>query len=353
MGRGASDAVADTASANRLESVTIFKRRARVTSVSLPLDEQTETETETDTDALTRWAGAIGSSAERTMWAPRKSSLNLPPKRPLTDGKWGYTLMALDAPRTPDTDSMVLLETMRLVGAGANPPSSLSPWTPDETIVDGDGPLALTGTILARNVAFEKHVAVHAGQLAHHDIPLAHYGGIDWLSERELMLAVRFTVPWVCAGTVAPYVYCEPTSWRGTGAGGAGEWWDNNSGRNYRAGFHWVYTPPGREVCASTIRTARTILSRNLDAEESITFPLVDERVSESPPPLDSITEVGRDMSVVAPLAESTNTATPLPSHSTAPYHACLMQWCFGGDGENTENKAPFEPELRQQGLPV
>ncbi|KAJ7864513.1 putative phosphatase regulatory subunit-domain-containing protein [Mycena leptocephala] len=177
---------------------------------------------------------------------------------------------------------MVLLETMWLAGVGAHTPSGFSPWTPHQARLtsiqtDGDGPLALYGTLLVRNVAFEKYVSVRFTldgwstmsdmyacyvEAAVHPppspsatelgpgwdcftfcIPLADYskdaetGG---LSARELILAVRFTTPYMHADGV---VWCAAgQGWTGTGASGAGEWWDNNGGRNYRVGFRWVRT---------------------------------------------------------------------------------------------------------------
>ncbi|KAJ7894520.1 hypothetical protein B0H13DRAFT_2525341 [Mycena leptocephala] len=86
-------------------------------------------------------------------------------------------------------------------------------------------------------------------------------GGIGrGLEGRELVLVGRFFAPWVRPGGVGPYVWCDtlPPSltspgtqagvdvspsgrpWIGTGGGGAGEWWDNNGGRDYRVGFRCV-----------------------------------------------------------------------------------------------------------------
>ncbi|KAJ7676887.1 putative phosphatase regulatory subunit-domain-containing protein [Mycena polygramma] len=371
-----------------LERVAVFKRRARVTSVSLPLDDQTEeTDTETDTDAMPRWAGGLFART-RTTWTPRKSPLT-PPPRPQSPppqclgGKWGYKLVTHDAPRSPDAGSMVLLETMHLVGAGANPPSSLSPWTPHEiqdSTIDGDAPLALGGTLLARNVAFEKHIAVrftldtwrttsevHAHYLGPREassraepgpgwdrfafsIPLAHYGGLDWLAERELILAVHFSVPWVGAGDVAPYTCCGPGEWSVTGASGAGEWWDNNSGRDYRVGFQWVYVPPpAREECDTPPLTNDIDLDAEEEDEEEPESPPpsifldVPARESESPSPLDldAIPEAGeRADDVLAPStpAEEAAVAAPLP------YHAFMMHWCVSGATESMSPMATMPP---------
>ncbi|KAJ6475928.1 putative phosphatase regulatory subunit-domain-containing protein [Mycena vitilis] len=376
-----------------LERVTLFKRRARVTSVSLPLDDQTETETETETDAMPRWAGGLFAAARtRTTWTSRKSPLS-PPPRPQSPpprclgGKWAYTLVARDAPRTPDAGSMVLLETMHLVGAGANPPSSLSPWTPREiqdSTIDGAAPLTLGGTLLARNVAFEKHVAVrftldgwrttsevHARYLGPRpasarsepgpgwdrfafSIPLAHYGGLEWLAERELVLAVHFSVPWVGACDVAPYTCCGPGEWSGTGVGGAGEWWDNNSGRDYRVGFQWVYIPPAREECDTPPLTD----DLDMDAEEEPESPPpsiflnVPTRESESPSPLDldASTEAGEradDRLAASTPAEEAAVAAPLP------HHPFMMHWCVGGGGIEGKSPIATKPTMRSRGQTV
>ncbi|KAJ7292596.1 hypothetical protein C8J57DRAFT_2118 [Mycena rebaudengoi] len=83
------------------------------------------------------------------------------------------------------------------------------------------------------------------------------------LARRALVLVARFCVPWVERGGVAPYVWGDelvassppasssssspdsaatkpPRVWTGTGGGCAGEWWDNNSGRDYKIGFRVV-----------------------------------------------------------------------------------------------------------------
>ncbi|KAJ7157349.1 hypothetical protein C8R46DRAFT_1196070 [Mycena filopes] len=143
-----------------LEDVRLFKRGARPASVSFPLGvegDETETETETDSNAnMTRWSGGIGSNfgakeRERERGHgypfPRVSPLN--PKREEQQG-WRYEL---DAPGIPREDgnkggeSMVVLEGVRLVGGGG-----LGETDTNE--------LNLTGTLLARNAAFEKHVFV-------------------------------------------------------------------------------------------------------------------------------------------------------------------------------------------------
>ncbi|KAJ7911309.1 hypothetical protein B0H13DRAFT_2660564 [Mycena leptocephala] len=272
-----------------LEKVTVFRRRARPTSVFVPMADQTETETETETDRNLplRWDGAFAAVFPRspTRLAPRTLG-----------AEWGYALYTPDVPRASDPGSMMLLEKMWLTGVGAHPPSGLSPWTPPDatltsTQTDADGSLALVGTLLARNVAFEKHVSIHFTldgwsttsdvyaryvDAAVHPprspsatkpgpgwdrftfrIPLADYskdaetGG---LSARELVLAVHFATPYVRADGVAPYVWCAGQGWTGTGAGGAGE-----SGGITTAGGTTAWVSAG---CIGTPACAAKLLSR-------------------------------------------------------------------------------------------
>ncbi|KAJ7871545.1 hypothetical protein B0H13DRAFT_2669598 [Mycena leptocephala] len=259
-----------------LEKVRVFRRRARPTSVFVPMADQTETETETETDKNLplRWDGAFATMFPRspTRLAPRTLG-----------AEWGYALYTPDVPRRRPGQHDAARE-MWLTGVGAHPPSGLSPWTPPDatltsTQTDADGSLALVGTLLARNVAFEKHVSIHFtldGWSTTSDVyartsmplctlprspsatkpspgwdrftfrmPLAGYskdaetGG---LSARELVLTVHFATLYVRADGVAPYVRlvwsvmpsplpCTFTDtipqaagqgWTGAGAGGAG-----------------------------------------------------------------------------------------------------------------------------------
>ncbi|KAJ7146459.1 hypothetical protein C8R44DRAFT_15325 [Mycena epipterygia] len=139
---------------NGLETVLLFKRSARPASVGHP-DEETETETETDRDSSTmmRWAGGI---THHSSGFPFPRSPLAPPRRDHHNAKgvhspWRYALDAPGVPRKPDAGSMVLVESLRLVGGDPSSRQSTSS-TPTE--------LTLTGTLLARNAAFEKHLFV-------------------------------------------------------------------------------------------------------------------------------------------------------------------------------------------------
>ncbi|KAJ7726349.1 hypothetical protein B0H16DRAFT_267110 [Mycena metata] len=164
-----------------LEDVRVFRRGARPASVSFPLgDEETETETETDTGGV-RWSGWAGGGSGRGSSSSSKrvdhghgypfprvavgNSPLAPPRRVVHQAKkWKYVLDAPEigpqhAQRQAEAGrrgDMVLLEGVRLVGAGAEDSAS----TTGSSTSDGNTDLHLTGTLLARNAAFEKHVFV-------------------------------------------------------------------------------------------------------------------------------------------------------------------------------------------------
>ncbi|KAJ7360923.1 hypothetical protein DFH08DRAFT_361055 [Mycena albidolilacea] len=106
--------------------------------------------------------------------------------------------------------------------------------------------------------AGRQHTHTHAQGLRERGV-----GGVGrGLEGRELVLVARFFAPWVRAGGVAPYAWCDTLpqhtpaqqmgtdvspsgrAWVGAGGGGAGEWWDNNGGRDYRVGFRCVGVEP-------------------------------------------------------------------------------------------------------------
>ncbi|KAJ7485115.1 hypothetical protein B0H11DRAFT_2018184 [Mycena galericulata] len=280
-----------------LESVLLFKQHARPVSLSLPLppDSETETETETDTGREMRWAGGIG---EATLaWGegfPRPRVATRSPLGPgdenSGEGAWWYKLDAPGVPRTAEAETMVLLEGLSLVGASSS--TSVSDAMPAYSDPQTPGEIALDGTLLARNAAFEKHVSVRftldswhttsevaaswigegpapAGTADANTEPDAEAPGPGWdrfvfripltdyarglgLASRELMLAARFASPWVAPGRVGPYIWCDssfpeaplggtsPTGRPWVGVGSGDEWWDNNAGRDYRVGFRVV-----------------------------------------------------------------------------------------------------------------
>ncbi|KAJ7871124.1 hypothetical protein B0H14DRAFT_3439582 [Mycena olivaceomarginata] len=106
--------------------------------------------------------------------------------------------------------------------------------------------------------AGRQHTHQHAQGLRERGV-----GGVGrGLEGRELVLVARFFAPWVRAGGVGPYAWCDTLpqhtpaqqagtdvspsgrAWVGAGGGGAGEWWDNNGGRDYRVGFRCVGVEP-------------------------------------------------------------------------------------------------------------
>ncbi|KAF7317735.1 CBM21 domain-containing protein [Mycena kentingensis (nom. inval.)] len=257
-----------------LESVRVFKRTARPASVSFPLGVEDETETETDTDSGVRWIGAVSAPSSRDGGRRAVSSpLNPSPRgdiaSPRGDGDWKYVLEAPALPRPSNASSMVVLESLSLEGENTTSPA-FSQSGPSASPSE----LLLRGTLIVRNAAFEKHVHVRftlddwcttceVGAKYVESLPTSNEPGPGWdrfgfsirlsdyapkrgLVGRELVLVARFSVPWVDAGNVGPYVWCDSLvgdasssnrKWLGTGGGGQGEWWDNNDGRNYRVGF--------------------------------------------------------------------------------------------------------------------
>ncbi|KAJ7631686.1 hypothetical protein DFH06DRAFT_699814 [Mycena polygramma] len=127
-------------------------------------------------------------------------------------------------------------------------------------------------------------------------------GGIGrGLEGRELVLVGRFFAPWVRAGGVGPYRWCDtlsPTStspatqsgtdvspsgraWVGFGNGGqagSGEWWDNNGGKDYRVGFRCVAVEEDTPV--STPTQAPTTTAPTVNA---IPFPSAESPTTTTP----------------------------------------------------------------------
>ncbi|KAJ7447170.1 hypothetical protein FB451DRAFT_780603 [Mycena latifolia] len=266
-----------------LETVLLFKRRARPASVSLGGEDETETETETD--SAPRWmsasSSAYGSASTSSGGYPfprvgpsgGRSPLN-PNGKKEEEGKWRYALDAPGVPRKAEPASMVLLEGLTLEGP-QTPPAG-GPAT-------GAGELTLRGTLLVRNAAFEKHLFVRftldgwcttsevgarwvesgvappsqasssssslqpakeepgpgwdrfafSIRLTDYAAGASRLGGMNGgagvggvgrgLEGRELVLVARFWAPWVGPGGVGPYVWCDalaPSPSPGQGAGG-------------------------------------------------------------------------------------------------------------------------------------
>ncbi|KAJ6530624.1 hypothetical protein B0H19DRAFT_1273623 [Mycena capillaripes] len=233
---------------NGLVDVRLFKQSARPAAVLFPPSEDTETETESEL--------ALRTDTRSANFHARRSPLN----RQAETQPPGYILDAPGVPRQGDPSSMILLEALQIFPPHPSEPTSFA----DATIHN------VAGTLLVRNAAYEKHVYVrfsHDGWHTSNDVQARYVGagpttppfsepGPGWdrflfsiplvgseapatPDPRVLLIAARFIAPHVAAGAVAPYAWCDasdpnPTAWVGSGAGGAGEWWDNNDGKDYR-----------------------------------------------------------------------------------------------------------------------
>lgn len=221
-----------------LATVRVFNKSAKPASL---LGEETETETEGETALFKRRGG--GYPFPRV---PRRVEVDGNP------GKYELDLGSYTVPSSsPPPHANVHLETLEL-----------SPSSPLSTI---SASLSLTGTILVRNLAFEKQVFVRFTlddwqttsevSAKYVDSPatlppsllpqtfgdlLAANGSdqSDWDRFRfsirldDYMRGIESKVLWIVGRFIAP---------------GTGEWWDNNGQRNYRVAFRKVVVPVAKE----------------------------------------------------------------------------------------------------------
>ncbi|KAF9469496.1 hypothetical protein BDZ94DRAFT_1327762 [Collybia nuda] len=273
-----------------LETVHVFSRSARPASLSLsfPLAEDTETDTETDRDS-NMWPGRNTST---TPFPRVRSSLAPSQTRKVYAIHEGKT-SSVPAPAL-DPGANIYLETLVLQSSSSASSSSSVPG------LSSPPTLALTGTLLVRNLAYEKTVAVRftlddwhttSEVAAHYRAslpalpPRIHRAGSgvrstttdtspptsDDSDEAEAGTSVPNSTPqwdrfaftirledyhptlstrtlWLVARYVAGSIGAIPAPAPGIplegGAGGGGmgkgrvgEWWDNNAGGNYRVVF--------------------------------------------------------------------------------------------------------------------
>ncbi|KIM88242.1 carbohydrate-binding module family 21 protein [Piloderma croceum F 1598] len=201
-----------------LESVRVFHLKARPASLSQGCDD-TETETETEPSQFPFPRYGINTSGHG--------------RYPLAFGVDNFT---------PGVTSTIPV---------ANPPPDANIHFESAAFVQPEAPFAphLTGIILVLNVAYEKHVAVR-------------FTLDEWQTTIEVRARYVVSVqclPWEMTHnqTLGDAIGLqERVLWfvgRYTATGdGGGEWWDNNSGLNYRVGFK-VAAGKGRDRIGRTI----------------------------------------------------------------------------------------------------
>ena len=207
-----------------LESVRLFRATGRPSSISHPRS-HSDTETETDTDSA-----ALAAAAQRSVVGTKFTLTDTSP---------------IPSPHTPP-DSNVHLESLALL------PSR---------------PPLLRGTVRVRNIALAKSVAArfttdgwttvseaHARYIGPGPAPddawdvFAFTIPLEAAQRRTLLLAVRYAVP------------------------GAGEWWDNNGGADFRVVLAPVSgATPAFGVGTATLRPPRRALVRASRADVATT----------------------------------------------------------------------------------
>ncbi|KAF7976165.1 hypothetical protein HWV62_7310 [Athelia sp. TMB] len=243
-----------------LEDVRVFSRKARPASVSLPpgmgLGDDTETETEQESAARFPFP--------RFTAAPPQTQ---PAKGPLRFKINAGASSAIPAAHPPG-DAHIHLESLAL---------SHTPPTPGAAAQGKPGPPQLSGTLLVRNIAYEKAVAVR-------------FTLDEWQTTSEVRAAYVASLPalpWAAQpqtlGDAVSAIAGEGTAWDRFGftirledhayrlhervlwmvgrygTGGGAEWWDNNNGANYRVAFKAVEEPkpaPPPPVVAPTSKRA-------------------------------------------------------------------------------------------------
>ena len=240
-----------------LECVKVFNHKARPANISTG-GEDTETETEReDRFPFPRFDGA-GPLLSRTGTALTTYEI---------DTESASTVPSPDPPSYQN----IHFESITL-NQPATPSSPLAPITPH-----------LTGTILVRNVAYEKHVAVRftlddwqttSEVRAKHVVSVL---SLPWEVSKTKTLGDAVGLIANSSGTSAlptwdrfsftirledhAYKLQDKTLWLvgrySTGEGG-NEWWDNNSGKNYKVAFK-VVPAKGREETGRTLSAPGTL----------------------------------------------------------------------------------------------
>ncbi|KAI0265832.1 putative phosphatase regulatory subunit-domain-containing protein [Gloeopeniophorella convolvens] len=215
-----------------LESVRVFRTTGRPASLLVASAEDTETETESEAQSYPFPATysflEIDPNPERTSHVPT---------------------------RAPPSDVNVRLESLTL-------PLSRSP--------------VLHGTVLVRNVAFEKSVAVRFTRDDWETVSEVHANYVQSFTEREVLTSSP------ASPTLGDLIGAPPSedskTWdrfsfviqlgnnasrtlllaaRFNAAGG--EWWDNNAGENYRISFRTSTASPSATTLRTRKRSANTM----------------------------------------------------------------------------------------------
>ncbi|KAJ6566929.1 hypothetical protein B0H19DRAFT_1067189 [Mycena capillaripes] len=262
---------------NGLVDVRLFKQSARPAAVLFPPSD-TDTETEHELAHATLPRTDTRSANFRVPRSPLNPQAETQPMR--------YTLDAPGIPRQGDSSSMILLESLHI-----------SAPHPGESVFTDATTQSVTGTLLVRNATYEKDVSVRFSLDDWHtsndvraryvgagpspppfsepgpgwdtfafSIPLVGSGAPTAPGLRILFIAAHFIAPHVAACAVAPYAWCDTsdpnhTAWVGSGAGGAGEWWDNNDGKDYRVTVRRAAMPDTPAVAEGAPSSIASFLS--------------------------------------------------------------------------------------------
>lgn len=233
-----------------LEDVRLFNRTAKPLAVSRLGGEETETETEGEPSSFPfpRFVNTFSSSAGLNQPMPVVFEID-------------HTVPSITSPVPaphPPPHGNVHLESIKLTTPSLTPSSPFTLCTP-----------YLSGTVLVRNIAFEKHVAVR--------FTLDEWQTTSEVRARHTSSVIapsweRPTVGDAVAAIAAGSSDLAAASWDRFAftikledhayklqdrvlwmvvrysVGGGAEWWDNNSDRNYRVGFRMVTSPTASPV---------------------------------------------------------------------------------------------------------
>ncbi|KIM82273.1 carbohydrate-binding module family 21 protein [Piloderma croceum F 1598] len=270
-----------------LESVRVFSLKAKPASL---IQEGDDTETETETESSRFPFPRFGANSSGPVRFPHTFEV---------DYETPGATSTIPVPNPPPYAN-IHFESIKFVQPEA-PSSPLAPTSPH-----------LTGTILVRNIAYEKHVAVRFtldDWQTTSEVRARHVVSVPVLpwektQSRTLGDAVGMLANARNAASTPPtwdrfsfnirlehhaYKLHERVLWfvgryTATGEGG-GEWWDNNSGSNYRVGFK-VAAAKSREAIGRTISAPEPIAKPATIAEPRRAFGLGFEFPTTVAPPL-------------------------------------------------------------------